>query len=529
MQERVCAYCHKVYYISDHARKRLKYCSRVCKDLAHKSSSTDTVCPICGKHVHSTASQPRIYCSKECYAQAQKTPEHIEMRKQKLMERWGVDSVIDIPGVREKKAQTSLQHFGVENPLQSEEVRNKGKITSLQRYNVENPSSSSIIREKVKKTCRDRYGVDSVLASKTLREDWQEKLFAKEGIRFTKQRQLSPEARKAFFSADTLRDFILSQDTTHAPTLYTLLGVDDTTFYSYIDKYDLRSLVTHTDSRYEHEIKALFPTINFHSDRTLLDGKEIDLYSPEHKVGIEFNGNYWHSELHKDKNYHKQKSELVAAKGVFLFHIFEYEWNNPQVRQAIINRLRNIFHLNTTTIYARKCELKILEAKEAQDFYTNNHVQGRCAAQIHVGLTYAGDVVASMSFKTNGVNNKYQYELCRFCSKAGVNVVGGASRLFKHFVKKYNPQSIISYSDIAKTTGNIYKTLGFVCAGVAHPQYHWVKQADKVLTRYQCQIKQLIKRGWKTKDDGLTEEQVMHAQGYYRVYDCGKKRWVWYH
>jgi len=63
------------------------------------------------------------------------------------------------------------------------------------------------------------------------------------------------------------------------------------------------------------------------SDKTILNNKnkEVGIYLPEYKIGIEFNGLYWHSELYKEKNYHLNKTEECEKQGVELIHIFEDE------------------------------------------------------------------------------------------------------------------------------------------------------------------------------------------------------------
>lgn len=301
-----------------------------------------------------------------------------------------------------------------------------------------------------------------------------------------------------------------------------LLGVTSTTINNYIAKHGIEVIYSRFTSYGENEIKALFPDIEFKKDRTILDGQEIDLYSDEFKIGIEFNGNYWHSDACVTPDYHKKKSELAAKKGVFIFHIFEFEWLNEVIKQAIISRLKNIFNRNKTRVFARKCEIKEVPATEASTFLNANHVQGRSPSQIRLGLYNGTELVALMEFITNGINKKYQYELNRFCCKAGYNVVGGASKLFKHFVKNYKPESVVSYSDIAKTTGNIYKTLGFSVVSVTKPQYHWTN-GDVTLSRYECQLKRLTARGWRTGNE--TEVEVMTKYGFHKIYDCGKLVW----
>ena len=57
----------------------------------------------------------------------------------------------------------------------------------------------------------------------------------------------------------------------------------------------------------------------------MLDGY-IDIYLPDLKLGIEFNGTYWHCiENGTPKDLHLKKSLLCRAKGIRLIHIYEFE------------------------------------------------------------------------------------------------------------------------------------------------------------------------------------------------------------
>ena len=58
-------------------------------------------------------------------------------------------------------------------------------------------------------------------------------------------------------------------------------------------------------------------------------------------------------------------------------------------------------------------------------------------------------------------NGKTKYELIRFCNKINTNVIGGASKLFKYFIKNYNPNEIISYADKRWSNGMLYNILNF--------------------------------------------------------------------
>lgn len=258
---------------------------------------------------------------------------------------------------------------------------------------------------------------------------------------------------------------------------------------------------------------------NIICNKKTIIGQEIDIYIPEKKIGIEFNGNYWHSENQKCKKFHQNKSLLAETKDIFIYHIFEYEWETK--REQIINQLNNLLGINQEKIYARKCIIKNVNDTDKKLFLELNHLQGNDTSSIKLGLYYNNELVSIMTFVKPRFNKNYQYELSRFCSKAGCNVIGGASKLFKSFMNQYNPSSVISYSNIAHTRGKLYEKLGFKLDKISSPNYVWCKNKD-VKSRYQCQKHKLLEQGYT----GNSEVDIMHKLGYYRIFDCGNKVWI---
>jgi len=61
------------------------------------------------------------------------------------------------------------------------------------------------------------------------------------------------------------------------------------------------------------------------NDRSILNGKELDIYVPELNLAVECNGIYWHSISKKDTNYHLEKFNLCKDKNINLFFIWECE------------------------------------------------------------------------------------------------------------------------------------------------------------------------------------------------------------
>jgi len=125
-----------------------------------------------------------------------------------------------------------------------------------------------------------------------------------------------------------------------------------------------------------------------------------------------------------------------------------------------------------------------------------------------------------MTFGRPRNNPYYQWELIRFCNKNGYTVVGGADKLFKYFLRKYEPQSIISYADrtwsttISKT---VYDTLGFVFDSYTIPNYSYIIN-NKRKHRFAFRKSRLVKQG---SDNKLSEQEILKQRNIFRVYDCG--------
>lgn len=102
----------------------------------------------------------------------------------------------------------------------------------------------------------------------------------------------------------------------------------------------------HNLSRAEDEICAFLKenNVNFiQRCRDVISPYEIDIYLPDYKIGIEYNGLYWHSSLFKDKAYHLTKTEYAAQNGVYLLQIFEDEYVNK--KQLVLNKIKHILNI----------------------------------------------------------------------------------------------------------------------------------------------------------------------------------------
>lgn len=273
------------------------------------------------------------------------------------------------------------------------------------------------------------------------------------------------------------------------------------------------------------------------SDRKILNGKEIDILLPDYNIGLEINGNYYHSEIHgeKERNYHINKTIESNNKNIRLIHIFEDEIINK--KEITLSRLKNLLGLTENKIFARKCELRIVDKKTSTIFLENNHIQGDSIDKIRIGLYYRDELVSLMTFgnKRKVLGNKtkdiQQYELVRFCNKINTNVVGSFSKLLKNFIKTHNPKSITTYADIRwsgiTSKNTVYQKNGFNYVDKTPPNY-WYVSIDDFINRYHrfnFRKDTLIKEG---NDENKSEWEIMQEKKYDRIWDCGSMKFELY-
>lgn len=314
--------------------------------------------------------------------------------------------------------------------------------------------------------------------------------------------------------------------------LSNMLNLGMTAIYEYIDDYELKEYInTRFGSVGERDIYNYVKSIcnseiKLH-DRTILNGNELDIYIPEKKLAIEFNGNYWHSYPKKEINYHQQKTIECAKQGIRLIHIFEYEWEDKETQIKIKQLLNSILTDNSNKIYARKTEVYEPSVQEVKYFEEKYHLQGYSADSIRVGLRYNDNLVAIMTFGKPRFNNSYEYELIRLCYKNNITIIGGTEKMFKYFLDKYNPNNVITYVNIAKFNGNSYTKLGFkaFADAITKPNYVWVDGHNNVLKRYMTMKSKLIKQGIGTIEE--TEDEIMIRNNYFKIYDSGNLKLVY--
>lgn len=280
-------------------------------------------------------------------------------------------------------------------------------------------------------------------------------------------------------------------------------------------------------SKGAEEINEFITNLGFKTEentRSIIKPLELDIFIKDRKLAIEFNGLYYHSysknELPEEKNKHAYKTELCLNHDIFLLQIFENEWYDKQdIVKSIVKSKLNIAD---EIIYGRNCKIEELSNDSFNNFCELNHIQGKINTNIKLGLIFKSKIVSVMGFNKH---NKYDYECTRFCNKINTKVIGGASKLFKHFLRSYQPTSILSYSDRRYFNGKVYDKIGFNLDTITKPGYFYTK-GKKIYSRHKFQ-KRKLKDKLVIYNDELSESENMFLNGYRRIWDCGHYKYIY--
>lgn len=273
--------------------------------------------------------------------------------------------------------------------------------------------------------------------------------------------------------------------------------------------------------------------LSYKTDRKILKGKEIDIFIKEKNVGIEYNGNIFHSEWRGGKNkfYHISKTEECKKNGISLIQIFEDEFCDK--KEIVFNKLSHILNLdvNKEKIYARKCNVKKIYTYEGNNFLEKYHIQGGTCASVYYGAYYQDNLIAVMTFKTE---NNGKWELTRFASDYNYICCGVGGKLFKYFIREYNPNSVKSFADRRWTVdeeNNLYIQLGFKFDGYIPPDYKYYNvnvNKYKRFHKFGFRKKTLLKKYPDKLNPEMTETEMVKELGYDRIWDCGLIKYVWH-
>ena len=483
----------------------------------------DKICPTC-KNTFTISSRKyrQIFCSRSCKNHDQKILEKMKSNQTKTFnEKYGGHPMTTKHTIDNFKKSLFKNHG---EDYYTNYLVKKSKETNLKNHGNENYNNI----EKIKQTCLEKYGVDNVWKSKVVLENRSQtvkdnhyeyllNLCKSENIEFL----CSKENYDGYHFTKKYQFKCLKCGYIFENSVYHLINL-------FCEKCDPNRKNTLENQIFDFLISILpNGTIIKRHDRTILVGKELDFYIPSKNIAIELNGLFWHSETGGGINkwYHLNKSKNCIFHGIRLIHIFENEWIKKQ--EIVKSVLKNVFEVTSERIFARNCEIKELDIKVKDKFLDENHLQGKDKSTIKLGLFNNNELVSAMSFrKTSRFDKTVDWELMRYCNKLNTNIVGGASKLFSHFMNTIRPHSIVSYSDRRYFDGNLYQQLGFSFVKSSSPGYYYIGDKYKSITHRMTFQKHKLKKLLPVFNENLSEWENMKNNGFDRIWDCGNDKWI---
>lgn len=437
--------------------------------------NSNVLCLNCGKHTPRFINFKQGYsshCSKKCVAEYTR-----HARKKTMLERYGEFPFCSKESV-EKRKKTCLEKYGVEFPFQNKELQDKQTQTMIRKYGVENPSQIPEFLEKRIETSLKNWGTEHPNQSEEVQERTKKTNLEKYGVEYFFQTEIFKEMSKEF------------------------PGSNKST--GELEVVDFLRTITNSEI--------------IQGNKSVLNGKELDILIRDKNLAIEYCGLYWHSNKFRDNTYHKEKLDECEKQGIRLITIFEDEWLNN--KEIVKNKLSHILQKNNIKkIFARKCDIVIINNKEKKSFYDRYHIQGDGISSVNIGLYYSEELVACMSFKQR---KKGIFELDRYATK--YTIVGGFNRLLTYFKNNYTWSEIITFADLRWHLGNVYKQSGFILEKVLKPDYQYYIN-NKRIHKFNLRKSSMKKKFPNVYDETLTEAENANNIGILKVYDCGKLRY----
>ena len=268
------------------------------------------------------------------------------------------------------------------------------------------------------------------------------------------------------------------------------------------------------------------------SIRNIIKG-ELDIYIPEKKIAIEFNGLYWHSEkFGKDSKYHYRKYQQCQELGIQLIQIWEDDWKDRKetIKTSILHKLQEADP--KLRVGARNLKTTEIGFKAAADFLEAHHIQGAVQGSSYYALCSKQnieDIKAVLVIKKVGnKGHEGEWRIERYATSS--HIIGGFTRLLKYAEKELKTQNKnisrwVTFSDNCISDGGLYANNGFTKDSELGPDYMYVKN-DKRVHKFNYRLKRFKEDPQLKWQPGLSESQLAELNNLPRIWDAGKIRWV---
>lgn len=233
------------------------------------------------------------------------SPELNAKERQIFKEKYGTEDPGNLPENREKARQTSMNNFCVDNPMKNDDVKKKVEDTNMERYNAKSFLITEEGQIKSKQTMIEQHG--------SVKQAYKER---QEKAKQTKKERYGDENYN-------------NSDQIVKTQLEKYGGLWGNKPYKGISKGE-KEVLEYVKSIYNGTIIENDRTqMEPNNDNKWIENHELDIWLPDIKIAIEYNGTYWHSipSIVESDKYKKLQCE---SKGIHLISISEQDWNNDR-------------------------------------------------------------------------------------------------------------------------------------------------------------------------------------------------------
>jgi hypothetical protein len=497
---------------------RGNFCSKDCHRVWHKEYKRGYTPPVrtktckeCSKPFETT-DRRNNFCSALCKNTAS---------NKTLLARTGFDNPNKLPKTEARVKEIKQVKKAAMKDMwdkRYKEVLTIRNNNNLSKYGTKNTFNLPHSKKKRAKTLREKYHTDSPRLAKEL---------IKLNLNYTEMANIFLDFLKKYkqtpFSIQAQEFF------------YERFGMGAESITSLVEKNsEIKALLNTVKSCMEQECLDFLKTITDKDIKVnlrpkFMEGLELDFWIPEYNVAIELHGLKCHSErplygpkdLEKVKYQHERKHLLCKKQGITLIQIFEDEWLRKRdlVKAMIVNKLG----FSAIKIGARECEIVKLTSKEVEQFFKDNHLSGHTFGNLYLALKYKGEIMSALSFRIpyhKKLKEDKTIEIARFCTKAGVTIRGGFTKLLQAAeseLKALGFKQILTFADARFGTGSLYRNNGFLGERKTKPNYFY----ENGVVRESRLTHQKDNSPESIAELGATERLQNNNAGWYAIYDAG--------
>lgn len=299
-----------------------------------------------------------------------------------------------------------------------------------------------------------------------------------------------------------------------------------------------RCALARSTSKGEEEVFAVLTLLGVNPVANVTNAirnRELDIYVPDKKFAVEFNGLYWHSEaIRPDKMYHANKQAACVAQGIQMFNVWEDDWvkrRNIVIRglahrlgatdklPLVIPEIPSYWH---EKIGARSTAVVSLNTAQAREFLDTHHIQGFTSGKYYLGLQDKQERLRAVLVLSTTANVG-ELRIDRYAT-AGT-VAGGFTKLLAYAERNLPVNSWLTFADLAISDGGLYEAHGFVLDKVLDVDYSYLVRGERV-HKFNYRLQRFEKDPELFFQEGLTERELADLNNLYRIWDFGKNRYV---